>query len=235
MAQEGSIEEILYDVCTLLRKHEARVNKTCGLHVHLDVRAKLLNGEHQRIYERLVKAQNLLFSVVPPTRRTNHYCKKSTMSRGLSDRYRAINRTAISKYKTIEVRLHSGSTNAKKIWLWVALLCRIANCQELDKMNKAGSNVKTWAKRLGMGDAEKSYWLERQELFNGSADVGEVASEIEMGEDSPNYSPIVAVNPLVQEEPISERLVCDGACYECDAVDCSERAVPNEDDEVGNV
>ena len=40
----------------------------------------------------------------------------------MNDRYYMINGTALKKYKTIEVRLHSGTTNFNKIKNWVELL-----------------------------------------------------------------------------------------------------------------
>ena len=66
---------------------QASVNKTCGLHVHLDMRERGVAGS----YSRLVKAQSLLFKLVDKSRHSNSFCERSPNDWKDSDHYSAIN------------------------------------------------------------------------------------------------------------------------------------------------
>lgn len=107
----------------------AKVNKTCGLHVHLDVREHItgFNTDYDALndkYAKLVSVQSILYGMQPKSRQNNTYCmrsKKRTISRSGS-RYQGINAQAIWKYRTIETRLHAGTTDFQKIANWIDLL-----------------------------------------------------------------------------------------------------------------
>lgn len=137
-------------VCDLLSELDARVNRSCGLHVHLDVRdlLKVVNTREGRPnsvpqYEyreprkamtrayRLKHALPLLTQMVPPSRRNNTFCRLEISKNG--DRYCAINTTAIEKFGTIEVRLHSGTTSFKKISNWIDFLYLLSRSQKLTR------------------------------------------------------------------------------------------------------
>lgn len=99
-----------------------KVNNSCGLHVHIDMR----NRNYGRSFEQLYVAMPILMSMVPSSRRSNTYCKENTnkkgWSSGRSDRYEVLNTTSFRKYKTLEVRVHSATTSAYKIINWIDLL-----------------------------------------------------------------------------------------------------------------
>lgn len=127
--QENYIETITR-VCAVLNSKEANcyVNNTCGMHVHFDARHR----EPKRMFANLVRMLPLLKQMVPAGRvegsHANNYCFLNTtdvmdQSRHPSrdHRYQAVNPTSYSKYRTIEVRMHSGTTNAAKIINWIAL------------------------------------------------------------------------------------------------------------------
>lgn len=116
-----------------------KVNSSCGLHVHLDMR----NRNFGRSYERLYMSLPVLASMIPASRREgNTYCKLNTNKNSWqspSDRYLALNPVSYRKYKTLEVRMHSATTNAKKVINWVKLLTLI-----IDKefaVNKEGKSL----------------------------------------------------------------------------------------------
>lgn len=120
-------KEILAGVTSVLNSTEvaARVNKTCGLHVHLDVREwrNDFNALSDK-YARLISVQGILYSMQPRSRQDNTYCQKSksrSIVRGAS-RYQGINAQSIWKYTTIETRLHAGTTDYTKIVNWCDLL-----------------------------------------------------------------------------------------------------------------
>lgn len=134
LAPESALVDVVRKTCAVLRKHRAQVNKTCGLHVHFDCRP-VTNRVHSEVYSRLYAALPLLMYLVPPGRRTiqgeiaqgpNHFCfynPKPTLAESLNlSRYQAINPQALNRHKTMEVRLHHGTTNPSKILNWVALL-----------------------------------------------------------------------------------------------------------------
>lgn len=140
IGKEPSINDIINRVCAVLRKPEvgAYVNNSCGMHVHIDMR----NRNPEKCFANFKAALPVLANMVPPDRvdsdHGRRYCSLDT-SATLADaverqaRYRAVNGYAYQTHKTIEIRLHSGTTNATKINHWVNLLTCIANHGETVK------------------------------------------------------------------------------------------------------
>lgn len=112
--------EQLTKLCKALSDLGCYVNKTCGLHVHLDSR-HLSARRAMRVGKSLGHTLPVLKYMVAPSRLDNTYCKLKvgTLS---GDRYCAINMAAFNEFKTIEVRLHQGSINAIKIQNWIEVL-----------------------------------------------------------------------------------------------------------------
>jgi len=128
VAKERDIFDVVQRVCAVLAKVDAYVNKTCGLHVHLDMRNLRRLPPVESAFHNLVYSLPLLTSIVPASRKKNHYCEVNrypTMDR-YNSRYYAINPMAYKEHKTLEVRLHSGTINAMKINNWIELLLKIA-------------------------------------------------------------------------------------------------------------
>lgn len=126
------------------------VNKTCGVHIHLDVR-----GIDRRVVgimaNKLYDAMPILKDLVPDSRLYscscedvrhnklyNHFCKIEKPSFD-DDRYRAINLDSYRKFGTIEVRMGSGSLNPSKIWHWA---------NTLSEISKAKGRFKSWEEFL---------------------------------------------------------------------------------------
>lgn len=141
IAKQDSIFNIIERVCSVLNSSEVRayVNNSCGLHVHLDMR----NRNSSICYSNLVMCLPILSSMVPKNRveseHARRYCglnKYNTLDEELEtrNRYRAINAQSLTTHKTLEVRLHSGSTNVKKIKNWIRLL--IAIVEKPDAVNE---------------------------------------------------------------------------------------------------
>lgn len=70
-APESIIHSIVNDVCLFLNEWGAIVNKTCGLHVHLDMR----NRNKDIVFNNLVLTQPILFNMNPNYRKTNEFSK----------------------------------------------------------------------------------------------------------------------------------------------------------------
>jgi hypothetical protein len=111
----------LKQLCDLLNDLGARVNASCGMHVHLDAR-HLDREAVKAVGRRFASVLPLLSQMVPASRRSNTYCKLGVSKLKGNNRYYAVNLTAWSKYKTVEVRLHSSTTSFDKISNWVTLL-----------------------------------------------------------------------------------------------------------------
>lgn len=120
--------EPLEKLCYALNKAKVYVNDTCGLHVHLDMRHLKYDHDVNRIGKSLGHALPVLKWMVDDTRHNNTYCKMQVgplvdgQSSGSNPRYYAVNMSAYYRFKTIEVRLHGGSTNFSKIKNWIELL-----------------------------------------------------------------------------------------------------------------
>lgn len=117
----------LEKLCKFLNKIGARVNNSCGLHVHLDMRHKN-KLQALTIGQKITKTLPLLASIVPKSRRNNIYCKLACSE--IADnkpRYFAVNLQAYNRFKTIEIRLHSATTSFEKISNWILLLDKISN------------------------------------------------------------------------------------------------------------
>lgn len=112
----------LETLCKALRDIDADVNKSCGLHVHLDMRG--YRALPKAILRRLVSALPMLKGMLPKSRMDNQYCREDVSSR--NSRYAKINTQSFSKHRTIEVRMHSGSVNFEKISNWAKVLHSIA-------------------------------------------------------------------------------------------------------------
>lgn len=157
--------EIISSVLKVLNESGAKVNKTCGLHVHLDMRGY----DHTKAFSNLVSAQTILYQMIPASRRDNTYCKKTVNKsfayhRNSSNRYQGINPCSFRKYRTIEVRLHSGTTDFTKITNFMDILSAVAYNET--KIMRASSTVAGFVKQHKLSEQIKQYIDSRIRLFN---------------------------------------------------------------------
>ncbi len=150
--------------CKVLNDLGAKVNKSCGLHVHLDAR-HLRTSAVEAIGERFRMALPVLLAMVPPTRRNNtQYCAPS-VSELSGDRYHAVNLTAFKKFKTIEVRLHSSTTDYHKIISWAKLILAISQSETLTKKCR---EVNELTEYVSIDENLLEYITQRTALFSES-------------------------------------------------------------------
>lgn len=138
IAKQENIKGVIERVCAVLNSEQvaAYVNNTCGMHVHLDMRHRDPNVCYRNLYNALP-----VLAAMVPKNRTNgeeggRYCALNEysdfiVSGNRENRYRAINPEAYKKHKTLEVRLHSGTTNFNKISNWVSILTSIVDKKEM--------------------------------------------------------------------------------------------------------
>jgi hypothetical protein len=174
LAKEDEIFQVITKLMTVL-KGECKVNKSCGLHVHLDMR----NKDPKKAYTNLFVMQKLLYSMCPKSRHSGSFSIPEMSYReidfkrmeGMGDRYKGINPTAFSKYGTIEVRIHSGTLNPKKINNWIRILLKIVNLKQrenvkiIDTLEEAQKELKLTGK---LNEYVVARLKEFEEKHNGS-------------------------------------------------------------------
>lgn len=162
----------------------AKVDRTCGLHIHHDV------ADYD--VENFISLHNLYYnyqkginSIVPQSRRTgarNTYCKGlpksdldyiqnatsiSQVARWIGTRYVVLNSQSYVKYGTIEFRQHSGTVEFEKLEAWIVLThCMVNYCRNnkvtLNSTNEG--NLDTLLKKLNLdGSFAGEYLKQRRE------------------------------------------------------------------------
>lgn len=140
LAKQSEYKDIVKRVLMVLVEQKAKVNHSCGLHVHIDCRDDLNAPPAAHVYNNLMATQNMLYKMQPKRRRENMYCRpgrKREITEGKLRqghwRYRGINPASLKRHGTIEVRIHSGTINESKIINWIDILLSIAMAGHIDK------------------------------------------------------------------------------------------------------
>lgn len=175
VAKETEILDVIKRVCVTLAKAGCKVNKTCGMHVHLDMR----NRDKTIAFANLVAAQNFLY-LMNPASRTDvvngmRYCAP-TRTRTFSDRmdrYSGINGAAYARHKTIEVRIHAGTVDVTKISNWISILLKIANKAEMVK--RTPIKFTTLARAFDFTMEQSEYMVARIKKFAENSALEEAA------------------------------------------------------------
>lgn len=136
---EQGVEEV-EKVCWVLDLCNAKVNESCGLHIHMDAANFNLSTWKNLIltYKRLEK---VIDNFMPRSRRNNRFCKRlteiteTTIKNATSinelrsafshNRYHKINLEAYARHNTVEFRQHGGTTNFTKMSAWIHFLAKM--------------------------------------------------------------------------------------------------------------
>lgn len=171
LCRERQLVDVVNRLCKVInsKEVEAYVNNSCGLHIHIDCR----NRDPKHLYNNLTRCLPMLKNMVPQNRveseHATRYCKLNTTSKweeqNHGDRYMAVNSAAYTKYKTIEVRMHSGTTNATKIIYWAKILLAAAHHKDLIKSD-IGDAYK-FNDVVGCDSKIMNYIIKRTSLFLG--------------------------------------------------------------------
>jgi hypothetical protein len=126
-------------VCRVLTECGAKVNKSCGTHIHFDAVGFDLNT-WKRIYINYFRLENTIDGFMPRSRRTNTFCESlknihrfepkiescTTLNEIASvfshRRYYKINPVSYARHNTCEFRQHSGTVEYIKISNWIKFL-----------------------------------------------------------------------------------------------------------------
>lgn len=151
--------ESLKKVCEVLELTNAKVNKSCGLHIHLDAKNFTIN-QWRNLIINYARLEHVIDSFMAPSRRGNNncFCRSLVLMPRLettilhcnsiqeitsyfSTRYMKINVEAFSRHKTVEFRQHQGTTDFRKISMWLSFLQKLVayskensveNCASID-------------------------------------------------------------------------------------------------------
>jgi hypothetical protein len=165
VAPQEKIYEIIERVCVILNeKADANITYGCGLHVHIDAR----NRNIKTMFDNLYNCQEILYDMVSYKRRSNKHVKlmptklwypakngfrhgpecKDTVCKcefqntehfkKCAERYYGLNTWSYKSHQTMEIRIHSGTSNATKINNWIKLLLTIVD----------GKPVKTYVRSI---------------------------------------------------------------------------------------
>lgn len=169
-------------VMSTLNSIGAKVDKTCGLHVHHDISdydAKNLLYLY-RLYFNYSKG---IDSILPPSRRGsagNYYCKALKKSEvknfeycrtprdfyyESSSRYVTLNCKSYIKYGTIEFRQHSGTIEFEKAEAWIILThCMVNYCKyNTVALNYSrGGSLEQLLKLLNLNNSYAGNYLEER-------------------------------------------------------------------------
>lgn len=205
LTTEANYREDLLKICTALNEMKAIVNKSCGLHIHLDMR-----GQEKEVIEKrfinLVRSQRYLQGMVKEERRNAHYCKPTRYLNPWeqADRYHAINARALSKYNTIEIRLHHGTLDITEIVNWITTLLAISKAELLKKIPET---LEKFVKKIVVDAEMKKYIEDKTSSYTPVVEVAEnvpaippITTDISTNEvyNTTPWQSQVQVNPLYQ-------------------------------------
>jgi hypothetical protein len=166
LCKQSERKKVISKVCRILRSVHARVNDSCGLHVHLDMRGRS-QRDKETSFRSLYNILDMMAKVVEPSRLESEYCllNESPYLVDNNDRYSAINSTALRKYNTLEVRLHHGTISARDLIHWSDLLVHAAEAELLEPL----SDIKTVAEKLALSRYAYNHFKKKEHKFRDAS------------------------------------------------------------------
>lgn len=143
--------EELKNVMEALTTAGAKVDRTCGLHVHHGVNDFTVEN-FKTIFTLYYKFENFFNAVVAPSRRENRFCQSiyrneidalenaaslTDIGRIFSSRYKKLNFQSFYRHNTIEFRQHGGTHEASKAVNWVIFTQAIVERAKLETVRLA--------------------------------------------------------------------------------------------------
>jgi hypothetical protein len=177
----------LRKVCQVLNTLGAKINATCGIHVHVGRTGSTPAGI-RKLMKLQVKYARTIDAFLAPSRRPggSGYCKPVQVQNpslletattinevavavgqlSVHDRYKTINLR--SRAPTVEFRQHQGSTDAHKIEMWTRFCIRAMERVEVLTDNQialAPAYLDDLMELIGATEAETNYFNERTRWF----------------------------------------------------------------------
>ena len=135
----------LGQVCMELDAIGARVNRSCGLHIHCGLNtSERTNGHLAALADYFADVEPILLNMVTPSRRNNQYCRKigidsserqyrhdtpkrQSLNTLFDMRYHSINLAASFAHGTAEIRLHHATTQYRIIAGWASMMVSLVD------------------------------------------------------------------------------------------------------------
>ena len=162
-------EEAVKVVCEVLSRIGARVNRTCGLHVHISNEG-LSPQRKRKLYAAYGAVEHHIDSFMPVSRRAsnNSFLQSCRLASYGSTRYTKLNVAMLERsHPTVEFRQHSGTTEAGKILPWIRFCKAFINATDLNAVSNANS-LPNLLSVLGLAEGDVSYFLERAADLNSA-------------------------------------------------------------------
>lgn len=167
LVKQDDVSELVPKIYEYLNSIGTKVNNSCGLHIHLDMR----NRNPARAYRNLTNTKELLFKL-NPDRRDIEYCEDVSEFKGddaefyerleYTEKYECINRESLKELGTLEVRMGKATMDGDTVASWINLLVNI--CDRVEPPKKYKSFV-SYFTHLGLpksvADKLKSVMYER--------------------------------------------------------------------------
>ncbi|SHJ20860.1 Putative amidoligase enzyme [Cruoricaptor ignavus] len=138
--------EQIKKVCQALNRAKAKVNKSCGFHLHIGVN-DFLPENFKSLCKSFVNLEGEFDKIQPVSRRgnNNQYCRNLSsvgdnikrriqntgsfegIRRLFLSRYFKLNLQSVLRYGTVEFRHHSGTTTYSKIKNWILICMRLVD------------------------------------------------------------------------------------------------------------
>lgn len=151
LVKQKDVNHIVKRVYDILNANGVRVNKSCGLHVHLDMRHR----DKHVVYKNLYLCQDLFYKV-HKARKHSRWCQKSTGNTYLRQqckggRYYCINTKSYDRHRTLEVRIGEATMDHEQVVAWIRMLCTIAD--KKSKLRDAITTTTQYLKKFKLGES----------------------------------------------------------------------------------
>ena len=174
-------------ICDSLNIAGARVNRSCGLHVHVGLQ-NISFEQYKNLFFNYIKLEGVIDSFLAYSRRDNNngFCMSnkgrlieidcSTNMQKIAEaynscRYYKLNPVSYSRHNTIEFRQHQGTTDYNKIEKWVSFICKLV---EFSKNNRLTESVMNISDIPFLNEEQKTYFVQRAlELSSPLAETNE--------------------------------------------------------------
>lgn len=158
---------MLYSDVKKLRDMGFRANSSTGLHCHVDMISSSVE-DRRAIYKFGTWIQDDIYKLVARSRGVAQYCRKLTTTMERADRYVWLNvKHAYERHRTIEFRLHHGTTQADRIVEWAKVCLRIVETGlklGRHRQRPEGSLFQL----LSFNAYEVEYWTDVARLLHGA-------------------------------------------------------------------
>jgi hypothetical protein len=166
-------------VCNALQGSGARINESCGLHVHIGLQDMTFEN-YRNIFVNYWRLESAIDALMPPPRRGNasFFCKslrrvgveKIAICKGFNEisnvldnnRCFKVNPESYSRHNTVEFRQHHGTIDFKTIHEWVMFLVLLAKYSKNHVLTDSISDIDAIP---FLNKKEKKYFNKRAAAF----------------------------------------------------------------------